>query len=132
MKAKYFIGTAIILVFLIWGATAFFRTAVRYVSFAEARTATKTVQIAGRIDTGSIIYGTDKRRLEFVIYDIKSNNPDSADKLKIIYEGVVPANFDQATSVLVRGKPGEGGFVAEKLLIKCPSKYQGLIKDSQG
>ena len=46
--------------------------------------------------------------------------------MDVVYYGVVPGNFDQATSVLVRGKPEADGFVAEQLLVKCPSKYQGV------
>jgi len=39
---------------------------------------------------------------------------------------VVPGNFDQATSVVLKGKPdNDGRFVAEQMLVKCPSKYQG-------
>jgi cytochrome c-type biogenesis protein CcmE len=45
---------------------------------------------------------------------------------------VVPGNFEQATQVVVRGKQSSEGFIADKLLVKCPSKYQGLNKDSMG
>ncbi|MFH2036524.1 MAG: cytochrome c maturation protein CcmE, partial [Candidatus Zixiibacteriota bacterium] len=44
---------------------------------------------------------------------------------QVIYNGVVPGNFDQATSIVAVGKPGDEGFIADKLLVKCPSKYQG-------
>ncbi|MFQ5607854.1 MAG: cytochrome c maturation protein CcmE, partial [Candidatus Zixiibacteriota bacterium] len=49
-------------------------------------------------------------------------NPE---KLKVIFYGEVPGNFEQATSVTVIGKPDSEGFVAENMLVKCPSKYQG-------
>jgi len=126
VKAKYIIGTIIILVFTVWGFSAFLETTVRYVSFAEARMATRTVQVVGGIDFDNVEYNTENSELVFTIYDLEA--PDSArpDRLKIIYNGVIPGNFDQATSVLVRGKPGPDGFVAEQLLVKCPSKYQGL------
>ena len=38
---------------------------------------------------------------------------------------MVPGNFDQATSVVAKGISNENEFVADKLLVKCPSKYQG-------
>ena len=132
MKAKYIIGIIIIVVFISWGASAFFKTTVKYVSFDEARNATRTVQVAGKIDFDDVTFDADNSRLVFSIYDMEADDPIGADRLKVIYKGVVPGNFDQATSVLVRGKPGQDGFVAEKLLVKCPSKYQGLADGTQG
>lgn len=126
MKAKYIIGTIIILVFAAWGFSAFLETTVKYVSFDEAREATRTVQVVGGIDFESVNYDTDNSELVFTIFDLEATDPANPDRLKIIYNGVIPGNFDQATSVLVRGKPGTDGFVAEQLLVKCPSKYQGL------
>jgi cytochrome c-type biogenesis protein CcmE len=45
--------------------------------------------------------------------------------MPVHYYGVVPGNFEQATSVVLKGKSTEGVFVAEQMLVKCPSKYQG-------
>lgn len=126
MKAKYIIGTIIILVFAAWGFSAFLETTTKYVSFADAREATRTVQVAGGIDFDTKHYDAEKSELVFVIYDMEAADPANPDRLTIIYDGVIPGNFDQATSVLVRGKPGQDGFVAEQLLVKCPSKYQGM------
>jgi len=50
MKAKYIIGIVIIAVFIVWGATAFMETTLQYVSLQEAKTATRTVQVMGKID----------------------------------------------------------------------------------
>ncbi len=126
MKAKYIIGTVIILVFAGWGFSAFLETTVKYVSFAEAREATRTVQVVGGIDFNNVNYDAENSELVFTIFDLEAPDPANPDRMVIIYDGVIPGNFDQATSVLVRGKPGPDGFVAEQLLVKCPSKYQGL------
>jgi len=125
MKAKYIIGTIIILVFAAWGFSAFLETTVKYVSFAEAREATRTVQIVGGIDFDNVNYDAENSELVFTIFDLEADDPANPERMKIIYDGVIPGNFDQATSVLIRGKPGSDGFVAEQLLVKCPSKYQG-------
>jgi cytochrome c-type biogenesis protein CcmE len=125
MKAKFIIGGIIVIVFAIWGASAFLQTTVKYVSFDEARQADRTVQIVGGINFSSVIYDSEKNRLVFNIYDLETPEAHVPDQIEIIYYGVVPGNFEQATSVLVRGKPGSEGFVAEQLLVKCPSKYQG-------
>jgi len=125
MKAKYIIGSIIIVLFLIWGASAFLKTTIQYVPIEQARHATKTVQVMGKIDFDAVRYDTEKSRLEFVIYDPDAENKDSAERLKVVYSGVVPGNFDQATSVVVKGKSEGDTFVAEQMLVKCPSKYQG-------
>jgi cytochrome c-type biogenesis protein CcmE len=131
MKAKYLIGAAIIVVFVLWGASAFLKTTVQYVSIAEAKRFERTVQVLGNIDFKDVHFDADKRRLEFSIYDSTAADPQRAERMKVIYYGVVPGNFDQATQVVVRGKIGPEGFMAEKLLVKCPSKYQGLEKDAK-
>ncbi len=131
MKTKYIIGTIIVLVFVAWGVSAFFKTTVQYVSFAEARSSTRAVQVAGEIDHDNVFFDTENERLLFTIYEMDSEDPAIGDSLNIVYYGVVPGNFDQATSVLVRGKQGDEAFEAEKLLVKCPSKYQGLPENSQ-
>jgi cytochrome c-type biogenesis protein CcmE len=131
MKTKYIIGTIIVLVFVGWGISAFFKTTVRYVSFDEARSSTRVVQVAGEINQDNVIYDEENKRLLFTIYEMDSENPANHDSMNIVYNGVVPGNFRQATSVLVRGKSGDDAFEAEKLLVKCPSKYQGLTENSQ-
>jgi cytochrome c-type biogenesis protein CcmE len=43
------------------------------------------------------------------------------------YQGVRPANFDEAISIVAIGRydGASAEFDAAKLLVKCPSKYQG-------
>lgn len=126
MKAKYIIGGIIIVVFLVWGASAFLKTTIQYVSIDEAARSERTVQVMGKIDFDKVNYQTDQSRLQFAIYDPEARDKATAEHLPVVYYGVVPGNFDQATSVVLKGKMGdEGAFVAEQMLVKCPSKYQG-------
>lgn len=125
MKAKYIIGGIIIVLFLIWGTSAFLKTTIQYVSIDEARRATRTVQVMGKIDFDAVNYNAEDSRLEFAIYDANAESKDIADRMSVIYYGVVPGNFDQATSVVLKGKSEGDTFVAEQMLVKCPSKYQG-------
>ena len=41
------------------------------------------------------------------------------------YRGTKPANFKDAISIVAIGRFQDGRIDAEKLLVKCPSKYQG-------
>ncbi len=125
MKAKYIIGGVIIVVFLLWGASAFLKTTIQYVSLDEAAKATRTVQVLGKIDFSKVTYNTAKSRLEFAVYDAQATDSINAKRMPVYYYGVVPGNFDQAKSVVLKGKPDGQVFVAEQMLVKCPSKYQG-------
>ena len=126
MTAKYIIGGIIIVAFVAWGASSFMQTTVQYVSFETAERTTRTVQVMGKIDFDVVKYDQGQQRLEFAIYDPEAAQPSGAKRLNVVYYGILPGNFDQATSVVLKGKPDSTGmFVASQMLVKCPSKYQG-------
>ncbi|MDH7571627.1 MAG: cytochrome c maturation protein CcmE [Armatimonadota bacterium] len=118
MKKAHAIGIGVILVFGAFGATAFKDAATPYVSFDEARAAASTVQVKGRLDTGSIRVDSTTHRLCFDLLDSQTG------RLPVVYSGAEPGNFRQASEVVVVGRYTEGAFAAEKVLVKCPSKYQ--------
>jgi cytochrome c-type biogenesis protein CcmE len=89
-----------------------------YVGFAEARASKGNVQVMGEILAEQTNYDTQAGAFSFFITDV------NGDQLKVIYDGTKPGNFDQATSVVCVGKYETDAFYADKLLIKCPSKYQ--------
>lgn len=125
MKAKYIIGGIIVAVFIVWGGSAFLQSTVPYVSIDHARSAERVVQVMGKIDFDNVKYNSDDLRLEFAIYDAKAESIEGASTLDVVYYGVVPGNFDQAVSVVLKGQPRDGEWVADQMLVKCPSKYQG-------
>ncbi len=53
-------------------------------------------------------------------------NDDKGNKLDVFHNGVKPANFEHTEQVVVLGKfsAGKKIFEADKVLVKCPSKYQ--------
>ncbi len=124
MKAKYIIGAVIIVAFAIWGMSSFLNQTIKYVSIKDVPGTSRTVQVMGKIDFDTVVFDTDSARLVFEITDLEHN--DANTRLKVVYTGMVPGNFDQATSVVAKGKYINGALVADQLLIKCPSKYQGL------
>jgi len=89
-----------------------------YVGFSEARAAKSSVQVMGEIIPSESNYDIQAGSFSFFIADSKG------DRMKVIYDGTKPGNFDQATSVVCIGRYENEAFHAEKLLIKCPSKYQ--------
>jgi cytochrome c-type biogenesis protein CcmE len=129
VKAKYVIGGLIIVIFVIWGVTSFMSTTIRYVSIDEVQRSTGTVQVMGKVDFDRVVYDSEHSRLVFEITGLEKRTLNQ--RLKVIYSGVVPGNFDQATSVVAKGRYQEGAFVADQLLVKCPSKYQGLAEQAK-
>lgn len=119
MKTKYLIGIPIIIVFVIFGALSFRRTLTPYVSFEEARKSGATVQVIGQAVLSQVEYDTASYRLRFPMVD------DRGDRMPVEYGGIKPGNFDQADKVVAVGNYQDGVFMANQLLVKCPSKYQG-------
>lgn len=120
MKPKYIIGSVIILAALIFGGFSLKKSLTPYVSFAEAQRMNGTVQVMGKLVEGKTSYDMENHKLYFSIYDNHQN------QLPVVYAGVKPGNFEQATSIVAIGRYQNNVFQAEQLLVKCPSKYQGL------
>jgi cytochrome c-type biogenesis protein CcmE len=118
----YILGGALLLAFAAFSATAFKTSMTPYVSFEQARQADRVVQVAGALEEGSSSYVDTQESLYFNLKD-----PKSAATLRVRYKGVKPGNFEDAVSIVAIGHfdPEVKQFEADKLLVKCPSKYQG-------
>jgi len=119
-------GVAAILGFVAYGAGAFKSNLTPYVSFAQARSSGEPVQVAGKLVQGSDRYDETTQVLYFALED------DHGEKLLIAYKGLKPGNFHEATQVVAIGRYQAGQLEAEKLLVKCPSKYQGVENKEYG
>lgn len=119
-NVKTIIAVAVVVVAAAIGLSSLFTGGgmISYVSFSEARTAKNNVQVLGEILDGGSSYNAETGAFSFVITN------ENGDRMKVIYDGTKPGNFDQATSVVCIGKYRGDAFYADKLLVKCPSKYQ--------
>jgi cytochrome c-type biogenesis protein CcmE len=113
-------GVVAIIGFVAFGAGAFKSNLTPYVSFQQARATKDAVQVAGKLVPGSDSFEEASSRLVFAIQDAHG------DVMKVAYKGLKPGNFHDATQVVAIGRFQGGLFEAEKLLVKCPSKYQGV------
>ena len=122
-KPHFWIGIVLLLVFAGFSFSNFKDTLTPYVSYEEARDKPHTVQVAGGLAAGSSSYSDVDNELRFTLTD-----EDNGDVMKVRYEGLKPANFEEAISIVAIGRydAATHEFDAEKLLVKCPSKYQGL------
>ena len=120
MKRAYWAGAVLVLGFLVLGLSTFSRSMTPYVSFAEAKAAPRTVQVMGALEKGTSHYDATSKTLHFTLLDMNTKEP-----IAVAYTDVKPANFEDAVSIVAIGRYENGVFAAEKLLVKCPSKYQG-------
>lgn len=44
-------------------------------------------------------------------------------EMKVIYNGAKPQDFEMSEQIVVTGRAENGVFMADKILMKCPSKY---------
>jgi len=118
----YMFGGVLLLAFAGFSFTAFKDSMTPYVSYERAREGDRVVQVAGALEKGSSSYVDTKESLYFTLKD-----PKSGENLRVRYKGLKPANFEDAISIVAIGRYDEGAkeFEADKLLVKCPSKYQG-------
>lgn len=100
-----------------------------YVTFSEARKLAaeghdKKIHVVGQLkkDTGGNILGLkpseDLLSVSFVMVD--SENTEQ----KVYYNEPMPPDLERSEQVVVIGSFREDVFIADKILLKCPSKYQ--------
>lgn len=116
------LGAVLLLAFAGFTLASFRETLTPYVSYEQARSMNRTVQVAGGLEAGSASYDGEREALFFTLDD-----PESDATLRVRYDGLKPANFEEAVSIVAIGRYDESQELleAEKLLVKCPSKYQG-------
>ena len=120
MKNKYIFGGAIIVLFLGIMGYLFTQSNIKYESdFSVVKSTDKTVKATGSwVKEKNYEMNKDLNTFSFFMKDEKGN------EMKVICEGVMPNNFESATSVVVTGSYKNGYFHAKDILTKCPSKYE--------
>lgn len=118
----YLLGTVLLLAFAGFSLSSFKETLTPYVNYKQARETDRVVQVAGALEKGSSKYVDTQDFLYFTLKD-----PESQETMRVRYKGLKPANFEDAISIVAIGQfDGDAKeFEANKLLVKCPSKYQG-------
>jgi cytochrome c-type biogenesis protein CcmE len=130
MKKSYIIALGIIAIAIgVIISTA--GDASTYVDFAEAENMAaegdnEKVHVVGLLkkDADKNIIGMnynpalDPNYFEFILVD--NNNKEK----KVVYISPKPQDFERSEQVVVIGSVKKDVFVAEKILMKCPSKYQ--------
>ncbi len=119
LKPLHMIGIAIILLSIGFGYYGLSSSMRPYTTLiAEAKDSGRGVQLAGFLGSKGE-YNADGK-FTFLLQD------SSGQKIPVIYSQPKPSNFEQAVSIVAIGNYDvkTGNFMAESLLVKCPSKYQ--------
>jgi len=118
MKPKFIVGIVVIIALIIFAGINLTKSLTPYVTLKEAKASQSVVQFKGSRVNGSEHYDTEKKVFSFKLIDAKG------DECEVVYGGVKPSNFGQATEIVAIGKYVNDRFEAHQLLVKCPSKYQ--------
>lgn len=103
-----------------------------YVNFAQAREKAKTGDDESFHVVGTMVKDGSGRLVDYV-YDPKVDPnyfsfrliDDKGKECKVVYLNPKPQDIERSEKLVVIGKAnGDTEFVAEKILLKCPSKYQ--------
>jgi cytochrome c-type biogenesis protein CcmE len=94
---------------------------VEYRTVAEAEASVRQVRLAGTAVPGSIERDARALRTVFTLRD------EAGGEIRVVYRGIPPDAFQDGAAVVVEGRYDTEArlFSAEKLLAKCPSKYEG-------
>lgn len=85
----------------------------------------KYIQMEARVVATSVKWDSTKPELIFDITDGKQS-------INVTFNDVKPDNFESGYPVIVEGKfTAPGQFQADRLLVKCPSKYEEETKQEK-
>ena len=123
MKLGLAVSSLIGAVALVAGGYTFLSNTVPYVSVREALDRQgESVHVVGKIDKASVQTKVSQGVLEFDLID------PAGERLHVVFSGMKPANFDSAPTISVAGRTNGKAFEADRILVKCPSKYESDTK----
>ena len=120
---RKFLLIALIATFIGYAGWNLAESVTPYVSIAEATASKSNVQVKGLLDK-SIPPQQIGNEFNFTLKD-----EESGQTMPVKYKGTKPDQFDSAYHVVAIGKYNveDKIFNANKLLIKCPSKYENEV-----
>jgi cytochrome c-type biogenesis protein CcmE len=124
LNAKLMIAVAVLVAavgFLVFNAMgssmAYYKTVGELQASGKVQTG-EQVRVGGHVVPGSIEREELSNELRFTMTDGTATLP-------VVYEGIVPDIFSPDVEVVAEGSVGpDGVMVADKLLTKCPSRFE--------
>lgn len=112
---------ALLIGFVVYAGMNFAVGLTPYVGIAEATVSSGNVQVKGLRDKN---FEPHQKGDEFIF---SLRDEETGETMTVKFDGIKPDQFDDAHHVVAVGKynSADETFHAKKLLIKCPSKYEG-------
>ena len=118
MKPKTIVGVLLLGAFAFLVMRSFGEQVGGYMNFAEASTEGARAHVVGTWEQARpATYDPAANTFSFWMRD------EAGRVQQVVYHRPKPANFEDAEKVVVDGRFDGERFVAENILIKCPSKY---------
>lgn len=128
MKKTHIIGI-IIIALSIGMILSTFSDSSTYASFTEALEAPqKEFHVVGQLNKDKELeYNPEENVNRFAFYLVDREGTEK----KVIFNGTKPQDFERSEQVVITGKMKEDAFMADKILMKCPSKYNDGSEEMQ-
>jgi len=131
-KTKFMVGGGLIvlaIVYLIYtgvqSTAAYFLTVDELYAKGEA-IENRMVRISGKVDGETVDFNSRDLILAF---DITS---ETGERLSVVFNGPRPDQMDHGAEAILEGKYDGEIFMAQSLLLKCPSRYdESVIEEVQ-
>jgi cytochrome c-type biogenesis protein CcmE len=136
MRAKFWIGGAVIVAAVVYlivssiGSSAQYYLTVKELRGKSQEMAGRNLRVAGFVIGESIAYNPQASSLSFDIVDSREELTSTvkANTLKVVYTGPKPDLLQNEAQAIAEGKLNpDGTFVANNLLLKCPTRYEDQI-----
>ena len=118
MKPKTIIGLILIVGFSSMLFLNFGQQVGGYMNFEEAQETGAKAHVVGMwVDQESFKYDASSNVFTFHMHD------DAGNVREVRYGNPKPANFEDAEKLVIEGVSEGEHFIAQNILVKCPSKY---------
>ena len=153
-RNKFFIGGALILAAVVYLIVSSTQASAEYFMTVDELNAkgssavNQSVRLSGAVLGDTIQYDAETLTLTFEVAHVSGDNAEieaqgglamvlyeavndpTRSRITIRYEGVMPDLLRNEAQAIMTGKLGEDGvFVAEELLLKCPTKYEEAVPE---
>jgi cytochrome c-type biogenesis protein CcmE len=120
MKKSHIIGILVIAL-SIGAILSTFADSSTYASFSEAsKEPEREFHVVGKLDTTkALVYNPEKNANLFSFHLIDREGTEK----EVLFNGSKPQDFERSEQVVITGRMNGSVFEANKILMKCPSKY---------
>ena len=153
-RAKFIIGGLLIVAAVVYLIVSSTQASAQYFLTVEeleergTSVADRDLRISGAVIGDSIEYDPQTLTLKFVVAHVPGDNKEieakgvlafvlhdavfdpSRPQVQVVYIGVMPDLLRDEAQAIMTGQLGEDGvFMADELLLKCPTKYEEAVPE---